>query len=188
MKKLLIVSLLALSACFSAQAQRTAKGTNLASVDAIYTFSSVGADVAFGIYTLDGYFLAGLNAARRYTTASGLGDTKYDVPYWHLVAEGAYLWRLFGTRRRTFTVNAGAGAFLGFETIDPFESVVDASDGGRLSKRGSAFLYGLQARLQCEVFAFRNIALVPGLRVPVNFNSRVDYFPYEVSLGLRYNF
>lgn len=194
MKKVIVVLTLLLVPVFC-HAQRTAKGTTFVSADAVRTYSSrgntsssFGGYVSIGSYTLDGYYQVGLSACRRVTTAYSAGAEKYDVPFWHIVADGAYFFRLFATRKHNLTFNLGAGVFLGIESIDPSSSVRDASDGGRLSKRGSSFLYGVEACAQAEWFFWHNLAIVPAFRFPVNFASRVDYFPYEASCGLRFNF
>ena len=178
-KKLTLVAFLATICCLSASAQRTMNGQPALRLDAILTDSSFGAEAVFSQYTISGFWEAGVSA-KQYAT---LASSAISISSLNVVAEGDYLFRLVGTRSRSVSLYGGAGAFIGYEAVDPLHRIPGTIQ-TNLSK--GYFLYGLQAKLMAEFFVSRTVALTVDGCVPVNFSSPMDWFHYDLGLGLKF--
>lgn len=187
-RKTTLVGVTALLLCVApgveASAQRTMRGENLISIEGSYPFSQPdgwGADISYGRYLLSSYWDAGVsltNYAAEFTDGQSL-------PYLHVCARGDWMYRLAGTRNRVFNLYGGAGAFLGYEAVDPKGIVPEQyKEENFVSGR---FLYGVQVSLEVEIFFSRRVALVLGARTPMNFSSPYGWFHYQVRGGLRIN-
>ena len=147
-------------------------------LDAILTDSSFGAEAVFSQYTLGGFWEVGLSAKQygRPTSAA------ISINSLNTVAEGAYMFRLVGTRNRSVNLYCGAGVFIGYEAVDPFHKIPDTIQ-TNLNK--GYFLYGLHAKLVAEFFVSRTVALTLDGCVPVNFSSPLGRFHYDVGAGVK---
>ena len=147
-------------------------------LDAILTDSSFGAEAVFSQYTLGGFWEVGLSAKQygRPTSAA------ISINNLNTVAEGAYMFRLVGTRSRSVSLYGGAGAFIGYEAIDPMHKLPSYIQ-TNLGK--GYFLYGLQAKLMAEFFVSRTVALTVDGCVPVNFSSPLRRFHFDVGVGVK---
>ena len=165
--------------CLSASAQRTMNGQFSLCPSACWTGSSFGAEAFFSQYTLGGYWEAGLSA-KQYAKGTSTG---VDINSLNIAASGNYLFRLVGTRSRSVNLYGGAGAFLGYEAIDPMRLLPSTI---QTNLKNGYFLYGLQAKLVAEFFIAKKVALTLDGCIPVNFSSPLGKFHYDVGLGLKF--
>ena len=168
-----------------AGAQRTMTGQDFVSVFAETPFTSAGLSAEWGRYHLYGLWSAGLSAVDRRVDFTSEGVTCRSS-YLHTEAYYDWLFRIAATTSRSVSWYAGAGAFLGLETMDPFSRV--PSDKVK-AEEGTSFLYGLSVRTELEIFLSDALALVAKFRVPCNFNTRIPSgnVLFEAGLGLRFN-
>ena len=118
-------------------------------------------------------------SAKQYAT---LASSAISISSLNVVAEGDYLFRLVGTRSRSVSLYGGAGAFIGYEAVDPLHRIPGTIQ-TNLSK--GYFLYGLQAKLMAEFFVSRTVALTVDGCVPVNFSSPLRRFHFDVGVGVK---
>lgn len=188
MKKLFICTALtaALYCVISpeADAQRTANSALMLTAGYSYPFSGRGddfcLDLCCGQYRLNSYWNAGITGN---LYSHGLKNESM-MQYAHIAAIGEWMYRLAGTRNRAVNLYIGGGMFIGYEAYDPFGKLPDYFETGL---GNGAFLYGIHAKLEGEFFIWRNVAIVLGGRLPVNFTSPVSKVNYHVSAGLRIN-
>lgn len=189
MKKTTLVGVTALMLCavngMEARAQRTMRGESLLTIDGSYPFSvpnGWGVGLSYGQYLLLSYWTAGMSV----TNHSALYTDGQVLPYLHAYAYGDWMYRLLGTRNRAFCLYGGAGAFLGYEAVDPkgkvpkeYKTAADFKDG--------RFLYGVRISLEMEIFFCRKAAFVVGASAPLNFSSPYGWIHFQVGGGLRLN-
>lgn len=187
MNKTTLLGVTALILCavseMEAHAQRTMRGESLVTAEVHYPFSSpywFGADLSYGQYLLASCWTAGATITQH--TASISDGSPLD--YMHICAYGEWLYRLAGSRNRLFGIYSGAGAFLGYEAVDP-KGIVPEEYGEELP--GGQFLYGVQLSLEMEIFFCRRAALVIGARAPLCFPSSFGWFNCQVGAGVRIN-
>jgi len=186
-KKTTLVGVTALIMCVAsgkeAHAQRTMRGESLLTAGTHYPFSSpywLGADLSYGQYLLSSYWKAGISA----TEYSHHPDSGADIGYLHAAAYGEWMYRIAGTRNRAFNLYGGGGVFLGYEAIDAFSLLPEEM---KEDYPKGAFLYGVNASFEMEIFFSKKVALVIGGRLPMNFSSQFGWFHYQVGAGLRFN-
>jgi hypothetical protein len=96
------------------------------------------------------------------------------------VLQLGYLYSLFRSRDNSISINFGAGAFAGAQTITQNNDIIIKSENGLI-----AGLYGVS---QLDFFTSDNFAFV--LRTQQNYNIKTTtgkYNPY-IGLGLKFNF
>lgn len=165
--------------CLSASAQRTMNGQSSLCPSVHWTGSSFGAEAFFSQYTLGGFWEAGLSVKQyKKDTSAGV-----DINSLNIAAIGNYLFRLAGTRSRSINLYGGAGAFLGYEAIDPMHKLPSTI---QTNIKNGYFLYGLQAKLVAEFFIAKKVAIVIDGCVPVNFSSPMGWFHYDLGVGLKF--
>jgi len=179
---LVAICLAGLLSAEDCMAQRTSRGSFLldarGSISAL-DFPGPGADLSFGQYLQNSYWKSGIGADLHSHALS----EDYTLDYMDLVAEGAWLYRLAGTRNRVFSLYAGAGIFLGYEMFDPGKKL----PGFILEKTGNgSFLYGLYPAIEMEIYLCRWIALSAFAEVPINFSSPVTWYHVNCGLGVRF--
>lgn len=174
-----VAVLLSLS-CGPVHAQRTMKGQYLSEASALWGGSVPGGQVFFGQYLQNSLWKAGITF-RSYSKTLSTSDL---LQYADICAEGEWRYRLLSTRSRMLSLYGGGGVQLGYEMYDPWRTLPDVIDTG-LGK--GSFMYGISAGVDAELFFTRRLALVAGARVPLNFSSKVDWFHWEISAGLRFN-
>lgn len=178
MGKRLILVVTATLCCLSASAQRTMSGQSSLCLQSSWTGSSFGAEAFFSQYTLGGFWDAGLSAKQyRKGTSAGV-----DINSLNIAASGNYLFRLVGTRSRGVNLYGGAGAFLGYEAIDPMHKLPSTI---QTNLKNGYFLYGLQAKLVAEFFISKSFAFTLNGCVPINFSSPMGWFHYDIGLGMK---
>lgn len=177
-----MVALLALVWNASASAQRTMPGQMFISGQVSYQFGAtpkVGPDAGIGMYLLSSLWDAGVSAVPlRSETADGVA-----IPSWDIHLYGDWMYRLTGTRTRALNIYGGAGVFAGYEMYDPKRLIPE--DVGTGLPEGGIFIYGIQPKLQVELFLTRTFSLVVTGSLPVNFSSELGRFRPRVSGGVR---
>ena len=143
-----------------------------------WTGSSFGAEAFFSQYTLSGFWETGLSA-KQYKKGTSAG---VDISSLNIAASGNYLFRLVGTRSRSVNLYGGAGAFLGYEAIDPMHRLPSTI---QTNLKNGYFLYGLQAKLVAEFFISKSFAFTLNGCVPINFSSPMGWFHYDIGLGMK---
>lgn len=164
----------------TASAQRTMSGQPSLRVSSLYNGRSVGAEAFFEQYTLSGYWLAGIQGNLYNASLS----TGHKLEYVHALAQGGYMFRLAGSRNRSLSFYAGAGAVAGVEVLDPWRTLPDYVDvgGGKY-----AFIYGPFAAGALELFVAPRIAVVLQASLPLTFGSRIGVVNWNAGLGLKWN-
>ena len=147
-------------------------------LDAILTDSSFGAEAVFSQYTLGGFWEVGLSA-KQYGRPTSVAISIYSL---NTVAEGAYMFRLVGTKSRSVNLYGGAGVFMGYETVDPMHRIPWTI---QTNLKKGYFLYGLQAKLAAEFFVSRTVALTLDGCVPVNFSSPLGKIHCDLGVGVK---
>lgn len=169
--------------CNECKAQRTMNDRNLLTVDCTASLSSAkdfGAAASWGRYLLDGFWEVSASAVPR-GVALSTGD-RMDLLT--LRTEGGYMHRLASTRSRSLSLYGGGTAFIGYELYDP---------SGRLPSNintglpGGAFVYGVRASVEAEVFITRTLAFVIRGSVPMTFGSVTGWLRVNAGAGLRLN-
>lgn len=164
--------------------QRTVNSALMLTAEYSYPFSGNGddfcLDLCCGQYQLNSYWNAGITG-NLYSH-----DLKNEsmMQYAQIAAIGEWMYRLVGTRNRAVNLYLGGGMFIGYEAYDPFGKLPEYFETGL---GVGSFLYGIHAKLEGEFFIWRNVAIVLGGRLPVNFTSPVSKLNYHVSAGLRIN-
>ena len=179
----LSILLLSAVAVTEARAQRTMRGESLVTAGVHYPFSNpywMGVDLSYGRYLLGSFWRAGAVV----TEYTHMLAPEIPMSYVHAAAYGDWVYRLWGTRSRVFSVYTGAGVFLGYEAADPWSLIPDSYKEG--VPQGT-FLYGVRFSLEMEIFLSRRVAVVLGGKVPLNFSSGFGYFHYDVGAGVRLN-
>jgi len=119
-----------------ASAQRTISGQSALGLSARYNGTSVGAEAFYEMYTLNGYWQAGLQG-NQYRDLLSNGNS---LEYMHALAQGGYLFRLVGTRSRSLSLYGGAGVQLGVEILDVWHRLPRYMD---IDRSRYGFIYGL---------------------------------------------
>lgn len=160
---------------FTASAQRTTAGRGMLSAEAQYP---CGASLSYGQYLHSSIWEAGARVQwRNYVI-----NSEYTMPYMPLCAFADWMYRIVGTRSRVFNMYAGAGVFLGWEFYDPGKTLPDFISS---SLSSGTFLYGVEAKLQMEVFVSKRLALLFSGVAPFNFSSPCSWIQAYGSLGIR---
>ena len=187
----LVVAVVAVAASLFSSAecpaQRTMRGQGFVTAGAFHgvapqSSSSVyGAGVRAGSYMLSSYWEAGLDVSPR-TAPDSLGC---------VTISGGMMWRVAETRSRAFNLYGGADVFAGIDFTDfggAAEGIVDDGKptGQDSSGDGAAgFVYGLEPRLEAEVFVARRLAFVFSSQFPLKLRSRQDHVSARVGVGIR---
>lgn len=143
-----------------------------------WTGSSFGAEAFYSQYNLGGFWEAGLSA-KQYKKGTSAG---VDISSLNIAASGNYLFRIAGTRSRSVNLYGGAGAFLGYEAIDPMHKMPSTI---QTNLKNGYFLYGLQAKLVAEFFISKSFAFTLNGCMPINFSSPMGWFHYDIGLGMK---
>ena len=165
-----------------ASAQRTMEGQNFIGADAIPAFTDArdfGARISWGMYGTDHRLEAWAAAVPGHRMITQ--DT--ELLYGQISAGCDWQWRLLSTRSRSFSLYAGGGALLGWETYDPFRKLPPHVETDLPGK--GTFLYGCTASLETEIFLLRRLALVLRTDADVIPPSRTGILRLTAGMGLR---
>lgn len=185
MRKLIITLSLSLMA-LSAFAQRTVSGTSVIEICGGLSLldepgTSVSASVAYGQYTIDGIWTAGVDFLNRIRETDL--ETEYDVT--HITADFTRQWRIAATWNRILNLYAGVGAQLGVELLDP-RSMLSA--GERIEGSSALFLYGINGVISAEAYMMPYFSLYATAKPILMGGSRLGYYCMTASIGLRFSF
>ena len=139
-----------------------------------------GASVSYGRYLLDAYWKASASVVPRGVQLS-TGD-RMDL--FGLRAGADYMYRIASVRSRVFSMYAGGGAFIGYELYDPLSRLPENIHTGL---GDGAFIYGVNAGIEAEVFLGRRTAFVAGCTVPMTFGSVSRWLRVNATAGIRFN-
>ncbi len=178
-KSFLTFIFLLLVVCVPSNAQRTMKGQPFAGAAFIWSGAPSG-EIRAGQY--QGQFLwdSALRATS-FTKPLSTGDTLECLD---IALSATWQWRLVSDRSRIACLYAGAGAFAGYEVLDPFRHLPETVELG--FDRGS-IIYGVLPVMSAEIFFSRRCALVLSASAPLTFNSPVGVFRWDVSAGIRFD-
>ena len=182
-RRLSAVVLTAFCICQAGYAQRTMRDQNLltASMQTPCTgIKDFGASVSYGRYLLDAYWKASVSVVPRGVQLS-TGD-RMDL--FGLRAGADYMHRIASVRSRVFSMYAGGGAFIGYELYDPLSRLPENIHTGL---GDGAFIYGVNAGIEAEVFLGRRTAFVAGCTVPMTFGSVSRWLRVNATAGIRFN-
>jgi len=178
-----VLLLLAISIC--ASAQRTAKGQFYVGADwATTVYPKVMSyhviNVGMGQYTLFGKW----QAAVQYTTRDAFGIVS-------VLARGGAMYRLYGSRSRVVNLYGGGDMMLGADFCSEQISVLIPDDDGTTTtetkEATSGFVWGVDPRLEFEVFPFTRVAFYVGASFPVKFSTQQKMFYIVPFAGVRVN-
>lgn len=158
-----------------ASAQRTTSGQGMLSFEGQWPH---GVSISYGQYLPSSMWEAG--AYTQYRTTPVNSDCMME--YMPAAVFGNWMYRLVGTRSRMFNLYAGAGAFLGWEFFDPWKTLPDF-----LSEEigSGVFIYGINAKLQAEIFFTRRTAFLISGSAPMNFTSPCSWIQPTAAFGIR---
>ena len=182
-RRLSAVVLTAFCFCQAGYAQRTMRDQNLltASMQTPCTgIKDFGASVSYGRYLLDAYWKASASVVPRGVQLS-TGD-RMDL--FGLRAGADYMYRIASVRSRVFSMYAGGGAFIGYELYDPLSRLPENIHTGL---GDGAFIFGVNAGIEAEVFLGRRTAFVAGCTVPMTFGSVSRWCRVNATAGIRFN-
>ncbi len=176
-----------------ARAQRTIAGQMFVSADfmaGVHPAGShvVGGEAFVGQYSGAFYWMGGLQLTPA-TDRVDIGCT--DVA-------GGVMYRLVDTRNRMLNIYAGGLVLVGLDypkgrkpiedlVVNPDTGAIDTSGEGASSAR-TAFVVGVEPRLEMEVFPVGGFGLVGGVSAPLKFVTQQDVFSIRLYAGLRVNF
>lgn len=177
---LIIFDLIGLS---EATAQRTMRYQNLLTFEFVSPVDSrpkPGGVISYGQYTLDGLWRSDVSVrTREYPISTGGKLELITIGF-----EGDYMHRIFATRSRSISLYGGGGAFLGYEIYDPFGRLPQSID---IKIGDGAFVYGIKASMEAEIFIISRLAMVMGIDLPMTFSSAAHWLRTEGRIGLRIN-
>lgn len=181
--KLSAVILLTLYSAHNGYAQRTMRDQNLLTISVQTPCTGArdfGASVSYGRYLLDSYWRTCVSAIPRGIQLS-TGD-RMDLL--GIRAGADYMYRIAATRSRSFNLYGGGGAFIGYEIYDPFTRLAPNINTGL---KDGAFIYGINASIEAEVFIARRIALTVACATPLTFGSVTRWIRINATAGIRIN-
>ena len=181
--RLLAVVLTAFCFCQMGYAQRTMRDQNLLTVSMQTPCTGLrdfGASVSYGRYLLDAYWKTSVSVVPRGIQLS-TGD-RMDLMALRVGAD--YMYRIASVRSRAFSLYGGGGTFIGYELYDPFSRLPSNIHTGLTD---GAFIYGVNANLEAEIFIARKIALIAGCTVPMTFGSVTRWLRVNAITGIRFN-
>ena len=167
-------------------AQRTVQGQFFADVNYIHTVAPMskppvlGGELFVGQYLANCYWQAGFQMTpptkKSYLTEDGTG---FVHQYGCFLASGGMMYRFFGTRNRVFSLYGGGNALFGLDFPDfgaAAQNVFVDKESGRISDKTedlkASIVYGLEPRLEAEIYFSRKAAVVLGVAVPVRISTK----------------
>ena len=176
--------------CFSQQAlsQRTSHKSvhlNISQKVSCYSLPSGGVELSVWQYLLNSYWIAGVSATDwNQKICSGESTDYFDHVLWS--ANAGWMYRLYGTYSRWFSLYAGGKVFLGCNQYEVLKSMPYEWN---YSYPTAEFIYGLEPCLDMEFYLSRHFALSLGVQAPLTFGSSLptDIFKVSASLGIRIN-
>lgn len=116
----------------------------------------------------------------------GLADYRaVQIPLETYTGEMGYSLQLLGDARKTFTLNTGLTAVVGYETINRSEARL--FDGSKILDKDN-FIYGAGGRLSLETYLSDRFVLLLQGRTKVLWGTDLKQFRPSAGVGLRFNF
>lgn len=188
MKRLTILTVLIVFSCTSLFAQRTSKGQDLFSATVTTNLSAVGGDFTWGKYDKHFYWNTGLMFDNVVKRIDGLNET---VAFTRFCPEASFMYRLFGTHNRAFSIYGGGGLFFGIEFLDMYCWLTKETYDEMTKKNGftaGRFIYGGFVRVEFEFFPWRSWAFFVPVSLNLTGNSKCDLVTFNIGLGARFNY
>lgn len=187
MRRIILISIAIILSATGAYAQRTAYQEYQVTARGQLSNNSIGAEVSFGSYLVDGYWAGGISAVNR----AAIEDLSREVVSFPRVEVfGQLMWAPYRTRSRELNTYVGGDIFVGWELMDPLKSSPDHIRQS-LKNAGydtSRFIYGAALRAEVEWFVSDRFALLAAVRTPAAFRSKLRVFGWEAGIGIRQNF
>lgn len=177
--------LLILAAVVSASGQRTSKGQFYVGADWATTvypklMSYHVFNLETGQYTLFGKWQAGV----QYATRDAYGIVS-------VLAKGGAMYRFCASRGRVVNFYGGANLLMGADFCSEQISVLipdeDGSTKTEVQEAKTGFVWGLEPKLELEIFPFTRVAFYLGASLPVKFATQQKAFSIVPYAGLRFN-
>jgi hypothetical protein len=143
--------------------------------------TNAGGGLSMGQYLLNGQWYCSISSS--FNTIGISSGSK--LGYIDIYALGGYMYRIISNRSRSLNFYGGGGAFIGYELYDPMKRV--PSHLATNLPEGGTFLYGIDPRIEFEVFIIRKVAVTLGFSSPINFSSTLTKVRPKGTLGIRLN-
>ena len=169
-----------------ASGQRTVPGQWLG--DAGVSVPLAPGSPASGAWVRAGRYLAG----SYWSAGARLAPVSPDGEAGSLLLSGGMMWRLAATRDRLLGLYAGGDVFVGADYTAGLGAAVGdmvAEDGEPAPEdTGTRLTYGVEPRIEAEVFPFRKVGLVAGTAAQVRMRSMRPALAAMIYVGIRVNF
>ena len=182
-----VISLaLLLAPLTEASGQRTVPGQWLG--DAGLSVPLAPGSPASGAWVRAGRYLAG----SYWSAGARLAPVSPDGEAGSLLLSGGMMWRLAATRDRLLGLYAGGDVFVGADYTSGLGAAVGdmvAEDGEPAPEdTGTRLTYGVEPRIEAEVFPFRRVGLVAGTAAQARMRSMRPALAAMIYVGIRVNF
>lgn len=185
MKKLFLSVLLILVAALSASGQRTSKGQFYVGADwgttvypKLMSYHVIGVEA--GQYLLFGRWEAGV----QYSSRDAYGIVS-------VLARAGGMYRFCASRNRVVNFYGGGDLIMGADFCSEQISVLIPDDDGtsktEVKEAKTGFVWGLNPKLELEVFPFTRMAFYLGASFPVKFSTQQKAFSIVPYAGIRVN-
>lgn len=200
---LTLVAILLTATSQEAGAQRTVRGQFFGTANVFKPLTPPdetriwGGEAFVGQYMLNAYWQGGVQFFPK-GNPTGLGCFTFA---------GGYMLRAAETRSRMFNLYLGGNAILGADFgSNPLVSIIDDDDSSSDPMSGSgivdsfgedpavapeaktAVVWGIEPRMEMEVFFMRKAAFVIGVAAPLKFKSQTSHVSARGHAGIRVNF
>lgn len=182
-----VISLVLLLAPLTeASGQRTVPGQWLG--DAGVSVPLAPGSPASGAWVRAGRYLAG----SYWSAGARLAPVSPDREAGSLLLSGGMMWRLAATRDRLLGFYAGGDVFVGADYTAGLGAAVgdvvseDGDDSPEDSRTG--LTYGVEPRVEAEVFPFRSVGIVAGTAAQAHMRSMRPALAAMIYVGIRVNF
>lgn len=176
MKKLIPILLLIVSPIFYGQEGNYASSIGI---------SSGYAEDGFGIMATYNYHLNRSRYAQLSVFAAIAEDKgSFTIPYNIFTVQPGYFFKVLEQRTfKTYALNLGGGAIIGYEVINNGNSLLET---GAIIDASSKFIYGVYIGLEGELTLSNDFSLLVKANEYYHANSDVgNFYPYA-GIGLRY--
>lgn len=104
------------------------------------------------------------------------------IPLAQYTGEGGYYYNVFSDPKKTFFLNIGGSALMGYESVNNGKKLL--SDGATLRKTES-FIYGGALTLEAEAYLSDKVVLLFRLRERALWGSAANKFHTQYGLGIK---
>ena len=182
-----VISLaLLLAPLTEASGQRTVPGQWLG--DAGVSVPLAPGSPVSGAWVRAGRYLAG----SYWSAGARLAPVSPDGEAGSLLVSGGMMWRLAATRDRLLGLYAGGDVFVGADYTAGLGAAVGnvvSEDGDSVPEgSGTGLTYGVEPRVEAEVFPFRRVGLVAGTAAQARMRSIRPALAAMIYVGIRVNF